>query len=110
MDPAASHCLSPQPGSYDQFDPSADVHENSGIPNHAFALFARAAGGNAYDAPIKIWYQACTGGRLSSTATIADFARSTINAADQWAGNDKNKLAGAVRDAWATVKVPLPAV
>jgi Zn-dependent metalloprotease len=64
VDPKASHCLSPQPDTYDNFDPSADVHENSGIPNHAFALFARAVGGNAYDAPIKVWYAACTNGRL----------------------------------------------
>jgi len=110
MDPKASHCLSPQPDTYDNFDPSADVHENSGIPNHAFALFARAAGGNAYDAPIKIWYAACTGGRLSSAAPIADFARSTVNAADQWQGSDRDTLVRAVRDAWTTVKVPLPAV
>jgi Zn-dependent metalloprotease len=106
VDPTAAHCLSPQPDSYDQFDPSADVHENSGIPNRAFALFAQAAGGNAYDAPVKIWYRACTGGRLSSVATIADFARSTINATDQWSGNDKERLAGAVRDAWTAVRVP----
>jgi Zn-dependent metalloprotease len=105
--PGAAHCLSPQPDSYDHFDPSADVHDNSGIPNRAFALFARAAGGNAYDAPIKVWYAACTGGRLSSSATISDFARSTIHAADAWSGPEKHALAAAVRKAWKTVKVPL---
>ena len=110
VDPAASHCLSPQPDTYDIFDPSGDVHENSGIPNHAFGLFARSVGGNAYDSPIKVWYSACTGGRLSSAATIADFARSTVNAADQWQGSDRDTLSRAVRDAWTTVKVPLPAV
>jgi Zn-dependent metalloprotease len=110
VDPTASHCLSPQPASYDHFDPSADVHDNSGIPNHAFALFARQVGGNAYDSPIKVWYNACTGRRLSSNATIADFAQSTINATDQWTGSDKATLARAVRDAWAAVKVPLPTV
>jgi Zn-dependent metalloprotease len=108
--PDAAHCLSPQPGTYDDFDPTADVHINSGIPNHAFALFARAAGGNAYDAPIRVWYAACTSGRLSSTATFADFASATISAADQWRGPDQARLADAVRQAWRGVRLPLPAV
>jgi Zn-dependent metalloprotease len=110
VNPGAQHCLSPQPASYANFDPTADVHINSGIPNRAFALFARAVGGNAYDSPIKLWYSACTGGHLSSSATIAQFARSTIDAADRWTGTDKDKLAKAVRDAWHTVEVPLPFV
>ena len=106
--PSAQHCLNPQPDSYDNFDPAGDVHDNSGIPNKAFALFARAAGGNAYDAPIKVWYNACTGGRLSSTATFGDFAKSTIDAADRWTGPEQAALAAAVRQAWNAVKVPLP--
>ena len=110
VNPAAQHCLSPQPTSYAHFDPTADVHINSGIPNRAFALFARAAGGNSYDSPIKLWYAACTGGRLSASATFADFARSTLDAADRWTGPDKAQLAKAVRDAWQTVAVPLPSV
>jgi len=108
--PSAQHCLSAQPDSYDDFDPTADVHINSGIPNRAFALFARAVGGNSYDSPIKLWYAGCTGGHLSASATFADFARSTLNAADRWTGPDKDKLAIAVRDAWHTVEVPLPSV
>lgn len=110
VNPAAQHCLSPQPISYANFDPTADVHVNSGIPNRAFALFARAVGGNSYDSPIKLWYAACTGGHLSSGATFSDFAKSTLNAADQWTGPDKDKLGKAVRDAWNTVEVPLPSV
>jgi Zn-dependent metalloprotease len=110
VNPAAQHCLSPQPISYANFDPTADVHINSGIPNRAFALFARAVGGNSYDAPIKLWYSACTGGHLSSVATFAEFARATLAAADRWTGPDKDKLAKAVRDAWNAVEVPLPSV
>jgi Zn-dependent metalloprotease len=108
VNPGTQHCLSPQPTSYAHFDPTADVHINSGIPNRAFALFARAAGGNAYDSPIKLWYAACTGGHLSANATFAEFARSTLAAADRWTGPDKAQLAKAVRDAWQTVEVPLP--
>ena len=110
VDPTASHCLSPQPASYDDFDPTADVHLNSGIPNKAFALFARALGGNSYDTATKVWYAACTGGRLSSTATFADFARSTVAVADQWSGADQAAVADAVRQAWQEVRVPLATV
>jgi Zn-dependent metalloprotease len=110
VNPTAQHCLSPQPISYANFDPTADVHSNSGIPNRAFALFARAIGGNSYDSPIKVWYSACTGGNLSSGATFADFAKSTLDAADRWTGADKDKLSKAVRDAWQAVEVPLPYV
>ena len=110
VNPEDPHCLSPQPGSYADFDPTADVHVNSGIPNHAFALFARAVGGNAYDAPIKLWYSACTGGHLSSGATIAQFAVATFAAVSRWTGSDKEKLRTALQDAWNTVEVPLPSV
>lgn len=109
VDPTAAHCLSQQPATYDNFNPTGDVHENSGIPNHAFALFARQVGGNAWDAPIKVWYAAATGGRLSSTATFADFAGNTIEAANHWSGADKQKVVDAVVAAWQTVKVtPTP--
>jgi Zn-dependent metalloprotease len=108
IDPSATHCLSPQPDSYDHFDPRADVHHNSGIPNRAFAVFARAVGGNAWEAPLKIWYGAATGGRLSPTATFADFAHQTIAAAGRWKGSNRENLLAAVQEAWATVKVSVP--
>ena len=41
-------------------DPTADVHDNSGIPNNAFALFARAVGGRASDQAIHVWYDTST--------------------------------------------------
>src|SRR5580693_2238911 len=74
IDPRAAHCLSPQPASYKDFDPTGDVHENSGIPNRAFAAFAQNLGGNTYDMAIKVWYDACVSG-LSSRATFVDFAQ-----------------------------------
>ena len=81
VDPGNAHCLSPQPGSYRGLDPTADVHINSGVPNLAFATYARAVGGNAWEAPMQIWYRASTGNRLAQNATIADFARGTLAAA-----------------------------
>jgi len=46
------------------------VHINSGIPNKAFYLAATGIGGNAWEAPVHIWYEAL----LASTDT-ADFQR-----------------------------------
>jgi len=80
VDPGAAHCLSRQPASYKDFDPTGDVHDNSGIPNRAFAAFAQNLGGNTYDMAIKVWYDACVSG-LSSRATFADFAKATVAAA-----------------------------
>jgi Zn-dependent metalloprotease len=99
VDPGAGHCLSPQPSSYSQFDPTGDVHDNSGIPNHAFALFARALGGNSWDRSIKIWYDACVDRRLSGSATIADFARLTVVAATQ------DGAGAEATEAWRNVEV-----
>jgi Zn-dependent metalloprotease len=103
VDPAAAHCLSQQPTSYANFDPTADVHINSGIPNKAFASFAQAVGGNAWDQAIKLWYATCTGS-LSSTATFADFANATVSTAQRLGGAD---LQAKVRQAWQAVEVPL---
>ena len=80
-DPGAAHCLSPQPGTYDKLDPTADVHINSGIPNLAFVKYAQAVRGRAWEAPLSVWYRASTGGRLAQNATIKDFARGTLAAA-----------------------------
>jgi Zn-dependent metalloprotease len=104
LEPGAAHCLSPQPDSYDKFDPTADVHDNSGIPNRAFALFARAVGGNGWDRAIQVWYRAATGGRTGSNATFVQFARATLTEATA-AG-----LEAPLRAAWQTVRVPLDPV
>ena len=81
VQPSARHCLSPQPELYSQLDPTADVHENSGVPNKAFATFARAAGGQAWGNAIKVWYDTCTNRALRSDATFSEFAMLTIASA-----------------------------
>lgn len=40
------------------------VHINSGIPNHAFYLFATRLGGNAWDKAGRVWYDTLTRGNL----------------------------------------------
>jgi len=97
LDPPADHCLSPQPASYANFDPTADVHYNSGITNKAFALFAQAVGANSWQDAIKVWYAACTDKRLTSSATFKDFAELTLNVAQN--------LAGPLQTAWTQVQV-----
>jgi len=57
------------------------VHENSGVPNKAFANFARAAGGQAWANAIKVWYDTCINRALRSDATFSEFAALTIASA-----------------------------
>jgi Zn-dependent metalloprotease len=98
----------PQPDSMDSYvRTSADnggVHINSGIPNRAFYLVASALGGNAWDAPGRIWYEALTNGSLPATATFTVFARATVRAAADLSGSG-TKEHDAVRGAWETVGV-----
>jgi Zn-dependent metalloprotease len=104
VDPSNAHCLSPQPDSYSNFDPTADVHQNSGIGNKAYAMFAQAVGGNSWNRAIGVWYLACTNRGLSSNATYSDFALLTIAAARNVG------LEAEARQAWQAVAVPLPMV
>lgn len=82
------------------------LYINSGIPNRAFALFAQAAGGNAWEQALKVWYDVCTGGRLNSDSTFVDFAQLTIEAGQSQGGD---ALGALVRQAWDAVNLPLGA-
>ncbi|MDQ4215043.1 M4 family metallopeptidase [Microbacterium capsulatum] len=76
------------------------VHINSGIPNRAFALFAVALGGYAWETAGSVWYRTLSSG-LSSTASFAEFAHATITEADK-----VDAATGeAARTAWASVGV-----
>src|SRR5258706_4944890 len=46
--PAAKHCLSPQPTKFSQYKDGMDPHESSGIPNFAFYKAATAIGGESW--------------------------------------------------------------
>lgn len=78
------------------------VHDNSGIPNHAFYLAATKLGGYAFDAPARIWFQAQT--QLSYTATFLDLAHRTVSVADATYGAGSRE-SQAVRFAWESVEV-----
>lgn len=70
INPGTAYSGDQQPGHMDHYkdlpdnnDPRNDnggVHINSGIPNHAFALAARAMGGYAWEKAGKIWYTVLT--------------------------------------------------
>ena len=94
----------PQPGHmkriYTGPADSGGVHINSGIPNRAFVLAARALGGNAWERAGVIWYDALL--QLSRTSQFADLARITTRIAGDRFGAAARK---AVRGAWKKVGV-----
>ena len=77
---------------------SGGVHINSGIPNRAFALFAKTLGGPAWDTPGAIWYDALR--QLSRTSQFADLAKITGQIAGDRFGAAVKK---AVKAAWKKV-------
>ena len=96
----------PQPGHmkdlYTGWADNGGVHLNSGIPNRAFVLVARALGGKAWERAGRIWYDALL--QLSRRSQFADMAAITVQIAGDTArfGKDARK---AVRDAWKKVGV-----
>lgn len=94
----------PQPAHMkDYIKTSADnggVHYNSGIPNKAFATFAKSVGGYAWEEPGKIWYKART--LAGKNPSFAQFAHHTLTAAKELGyKSDLKKL----REAWKAVGV-----
>ena len=78
------------------------VHINSGIPNKAFYLTAVGIGGNAWDAPGHIWYEAL---RASSANTqFQEFADTTYAKAGELYGTDSAEQR-AVSAAWREVGI-----
>ena len=91
----------PQPSHMDEFvrttDDNGGVHINSGIPNRAFVLAARAIGGTAADGAGRIWYDALVSGDVAGDADFASFVAVTIAVAGDHAD--------VVREAWEQVGV-----
>ncbi len=88
----------------DTRDDNGGVHINSGIPNHAFYLTAKALGGHAWERAGLIWYRALTSGTLASTADFTMFARATLAAAAAEYGEESEEV-DAVRAGWTGVGV-----
>jgi len=75
------------------------VHINSGIPNRAFVLTAKALGGNSWDVAGRIWYKTLL--QLSSSNQFHDCAAMTVQVATGLGAAAKK----AVRAAWKSVGV-----
>lgn len=96
----------PQPDHMDRYVKKPDtqrgdwggVHINSGIPNKAFYLTAVGIGGNAWEAPGHIWYEALLASNANTN--FRQFAETTVLKAAQLYSS---KEAGAVSQAWARV-------
>ncbi|GAA3580436.1 hypothetical protein GCM10022197_42820 [Microlunatus spumicola] len=96
----------PQVGSMDAYvetdEDSGGVHINSGIPNRAFALAARAIGGNSWERPGQVWYAALTDGSVTASTDFAGFAQATVDAATRLFPDDPS-VATHVTGAWQQV-------
>jgi Zn-dependent metalloprotease len=77
---------------------SGGVHLNSGIPNRAFVIVAKAFGGLAWEEAGRVWYEAML--QLSRTSQFADLARITGQIAGDRLGAAARKT---VRAAWKKV-------
>jgi Zn-dependent metalloprotease len=100
--PAAAHCLSPQPTQYSQYQPGMDPHYSSGIPNFAFYKAAMALGGHSWDVAGQIWYKALTGFAPSPNMKMKVFANRTRKLAKSLYPTQPAVYA-AVHQAWLAV-------
>jgi Zn-dependent metalloprotease len=97
----------PQPGHMKNYvqttSDNGGVHINSGIPNRAFVLAAKAIGGKSWEKTGKIWYVALTQ-RLRGTSDFEQCARETVSVARDLFPEDSS-IAAKVAQAWADVGV-----
>lgn len=97
----------PQPGHMKDYvqtsDDNGGVHINSGIPDRAFVLAAKAIGGYSWEKAGKIWYVTTTQ-RTTSDADFSKFANETVSAARELFPDDPS-IAMKVGEAWTDVGV-----
>lgn len=96
-DPQPAHMSKIYKGAADR----GGVHINSGIPNRAFVLVAKALQGPAWEVAGRIWYETLL--QLTSTSQFRDCARISLQIAAQQ-GEAARK---AVKSAWKDVGVPV---
>jgi Zn-dependent metalloprotease len=106
--PGQANQYDDQPADMDHFVRTAEdnggVHTNSGIPNHAFYVVATTMGGNAWERPGIIWYDAMRDPAVHPQSDFLTFANATSRAAQQRFGAASAE-ADAVRAGWEAVKV-----
>ena len=100
--PAAKHCMAPQPTRFSQYHDGMDPHYSSGIPNFAFYKAAMAVGGKSWVKVGKIWYQALTGFAPRPNMKMRVFANRTRSlAASMFPAEPAIKTA--INNAWTAV-------
>ncbi|MEX6314506.1 M4 family metallopeptidase [Providencia manganoxydans] len=82
------------------YQDNGGVHINSGIPNKAFYLLATALGGYSWEVAGQIWVQTMYDSTLRSNATFKEFAKATINTANQ---KFDHRVANITRKSWEDV-------
>jgi len=100
--PAAPHCLAPQPTTFSQYHAGMDPHYSSGIPNLAFCRATKAAGGHCWDKVGQIWYKALTGFPPSPNMLMKQFANRTRSLAQSMYPGDATVFS-AVNNGWTSV-------
>jgi Zn-dependent metalloprotease len=100
--PAAAHCLAPQPTHFSQYHAGMDPHYSSGIPNFVFYKACMAAGGRSWDTIGQVWYKGLTGFPPSPNMLMRAFANRTRSLAkSMFKGNAS--IHSAVDNAWSAV-------
>ncbi len=102
--PAAAHCLAPQPTKYSQITPGMDPHYSSGPPNLAFCTACKTLGGKSWEKIGQVWYRALTGSVPSPNMKMKEFADRTRQVATQLYGGIPAVLA-AVDTGWKLVEL-----
>lgn len=106
----------PQPAHLDDFvvlphdadNDNGGVHINSGIPNHAFYLFATSLGGHAWERAGQVWFDTMTRrGLVPRDVEFAEFAAATVVMATTRYGVG-SEVESALRSAWAAVGLEVP--
>ncbi len=101
-DPAAKHCLAPQPAHYKDLKRGMDPHYTSGPPNLAFCTACKQIGGNSWDTIGQVWYHVMTRSGLRPRMSMADFAAGTREAAVTLFGKE-SAVESAVNAGWKKV-------
>lgn len=96
----------PQPGHMKDYiktrEDNGGVHLNSGIPNRAFYLAAKALGGFAWEQAGQAWYDTLCDKDLRQDADFNAFAQLTVQHGKK---RFDTKVAGAIEQAWKEVGV-----
>src|SRR5262245_53566772 len=100
--PAAAHCLAPQPTQYSQITPGMDPHYSSGPPNLAFYTACKTLGGKSWEKIGQVWYNSLTAFGPTPDMGMQAFADRTRQVANTKFSSTP-AVAAAVDQGWKSV-------